>query len=304
MIGLVIAIAAIVSCPGMFYIDSAEFSRAHARRRTYLLDAARHGAVLAAVLTVVGPLGFHRSVASFALAIAAAVLMLLPTRWVRRIGGVEPKWELRRLERDVAILESNYPLQKTTEGVATMKSLMSRIEGLRKAETNELCDLLLGRCHEWIEGNYSPLRLGLRSVRFHELEQVLYGDAARRPEFDAAEATFRWHLYRDFGRMMDYGLAEQSADERAVFVALTDELDDYRRPDTGMFIDAVQESARGWLASHPAELPWPPPGGIADLDPTIVDGYSELWPRTSVFWGATLDDDDRAALLGPAAEAI
>jgi hypothetical protein len=300
MIGWAIAISTVVVFPLVWYGDGADFSRAHAKRRTYWLNALRIGLSLAAVLAVVGPLGFHKSVASYSLAIAAALLFILPARWVGRLGGVEPKWALRSLENDIGTLISDSRRDRTPDEVSAMRSMMNRIGECRTNKTNELCDIVLANCGDWIDGAYDPSRLGLRSVREYELEQALYGRNARRPELDVQEATFRWRLYRAFGAMVDYGMAEQSQDARAAFAALANELNDYRRPDTEGFIDAVQESARAWLSSYPADSQWPPHGRLEDLGPAIVDGYSELWPSTTVFWGAELDADDRASLLGTA----
>jgi len=87
------------------------------------------------------------------------------------------------------------------------------------------------------------------------------------------------------------------ADARAegALPRLTQELDAYRRDDTASFIDGVQASARAWLKSRrPAR--WQPSIGVGDLSAVVEEGARQLWPRTSVFWGAILDETDRREL--------
>jgi hypothetical protein len=86
MIRWAIGIAVIVLAVGVWYVDGADFWRAHARRRTYLLDAARLGTAAAAFLIVDVPLGLQPSPLAIATTVFGGVLVYIPTRWVLRIG--------------------------------------------------------------------------------------------------------------------------------------------------------------------------------------------------------------------------
>jgi hypothetical protein len=116
---------------------------------------------------------------------------------------------------------------------------------------------------------------------------------ARRVELDPDEATLRWHLYRTFGDMIDAGAAREP-EYLARMTELIEELEQYRRPHTGAFIDGLQVSAREWQASQ-TSAQWAE-GGALSLGPTIERPYREIWPRKSVLWGAELDDRDISAL--------
>jgi hypothetical protein len=132
----------------------------------------------------------------------------------------------------------------------------------------------------------------------HEIEQGLYGDLARRAELDRAEATFRWRLYRTFAWLIDAGDPDMSPDLRLRFEGLLDELHEFKRPDTERFIELVEESATSWLSSDPKSGPWLPAAGLVALGPVINDEYSRLWPATTVFFGAQLDERDMVHLSG------
>jgi hypothetical protein len=58
----------------------------------------------------------------------------------------------------------------------------------------------------------------------------------------------------------------------------------------------VQASARAWLRFRTDGEPWQPAIGVGDLAPVLEEGRHRLWPRTSVFWGAILDETDRREL--------
>lgn len=50
-----------------------------------------------------------------------------------------------------------------------------------------------------------------------------------------------------------------------------------------------------WLKTR-RRAPWQPAIGVGDLAPAVEEGPRQLWPRTSVFWGAILDETDRREL--------
>ena len=58
----------------------------------------------------------------------------------------------------------------------------------------------------------------------------------------------------------------------------------------------MQASAYEWLKSHDAGDPWQPSIGVGELETLVDEGTRQLWPRTSVFWGAILDETDRREL--------
>ena len=92
---------------------------------------------------------------------------------------------------------------------------------LRTAETAQLCDLLVARYTDWIDGTQRPLDLGRRSIRIYDLQRELYGEEVRPPELEECEATFRWRLYRVFNEMAECGGAEQTPEQKARFLGLT-----------------------------------------------------------------------------------
>ena len=96
--------------------------------------------------------------------------------------------------------------------------------------------------------------------------------------------------------MSDCGVADQTPEQKQRFIRLARELDSYRREDTATFITGLQSSANAWLKSRKRHQPWQPAIGVGDQASEVDQGRRQLWPRTSVFWGAILDETDRREL--------
>jgi hypothetical protein len=120
------------------------------------------------------------------------------------------------------------------------------------------------------------------------------------PDNEPDEATFRWYLYKLFGRMMEIGALDASdggpsKDDLSEFRELVDSLDEYRRPDTNGFIETVLRSAAIWLAD-PAAGPWIRSYDFEALGPAGLEEIQWIWGREAAMWGAYLDGDDLRAI--------
>ena len=116
------------------------------------------------------------------------------------------------------------------------------------------------------------------------------------PDFDAAEATFRWRMYRAFGQLIDIGMDKPEAEARDEFVRLLRSLDGFRRPDTTDLIRDIRRSANLWLAKRSAERPWIEAFDFTVLGPHGPEEVKRIWGRDAALWGAELEEDDRKAL--------
>lgn len=277
----------------LFRTERMMLHEGRARSRALVMDGVRLAAVAAMFFAL--PAAQPRPLATIGLGLAALAFIAVPSSWMLAIGGIDPKWNLRRIQAEAAALMARYPSPMPADGAEEMRRIVRSVGRLRTAETAELCDLLVCRYTDWIEGTQRPLDLGRRSIRIYDLQRELYGDEVRPPELEEREATFRWHLYRVFNEMAECGVAEQTPEQKADFRRLIHELDSYRRDDNASFIDGVQASARAWLKSHPVAR-WQPAIGVGNLSSAVEEGTRQLWPRTSVFWGAILDETDRREL--------
>ncbi len=274
----------------LFHTERKMLREGRARGRALVMDGVRLAAVAAMFFAL--PAAEPRPLATIGLGLAILAFIAIPSSWMLAIGGIDPKWELRHVQAEAAALMARYPSPMPADGAEDMRRVVRSVNRLRTAETAELCDLLVARYTGWIDGAQRPLDLGRRSIRIYELEHEIYGEEARPPELEEREATFRWRLYRVFNEMAECGRTERTYGQEARFLRLIRELDSYRRDDTASFIEGVQVSARAWLRSD-GSTPWGPAGGAGDLAPSIEEGTRRLWPRTSVFWGAILDEADR-----------
>lgn len=280
-------IGTVVVLGGLWLLGRSDFERNHARKRAQVLNALRYAACIALLLSLLWVV--PRSPLSWAVAFVVVVLFLFPERWLLRIGGREPKWELRALQDAAGELTRSYPPPRRREFVLPMERLIGRMKAITEPEIAEMRDLLVADFSDSLVGTHHFSDLGLRAVRIHQIEVEVFGPDARRAELDPAEATFRWHLYRTFGDMIDCGAAREPH-YLARMTELIEELEQYRRPDTEVFVDALQSSARDWLNSEtPAS--WPV-DGVLSLGPTVEESFWRLWPRKSVFWGTDLDERD------------
>lgn len=278
----------------LFRTERMMLQEGRARSRALILDGARLTAALLMFLAL--PIAEPRPLATIGLGLAAFAFIAIPSSWMLAIGGLDPKWELRHLQTEAAELMTRYRSPMPPEGAAVMRRIVGDVTRLRTARTAELCDLLIARYNDWIGGSYRPRDLGLRSIRIYDLQRRLYGEEVRPPELDVEEATFRWRLYRVFGEMMELGVAEHTPDQRSRFDELIHALDSYRREDTVSFIEGLQSSARAWLQSRGHHAKWQPTLGVSDGASAVDEARRQLWPRTSVFWGAILDENDRRKL--------
>jgi hypothetical protein len=284
----------------LFRTERMMLQEGRARSRAMVMDGVRLAAVAAMFFAL--PAAEPRPLATIGLGLAAFAFIAVPSSWMLAVGGVDPKWELRHIQAEAAELMARYPSPMPADGAEAMRLIVRQVSRLATAETAPLCDLLVARYNDWIEGSQRPLDLGRRSIRIYDLQRELYGEEVRPPELEEPEATFRWRLYRVFNEMAECGAAERTRERKARFIELIRELDAYRRDDTAAFIDGLQLSAHAWLKSRPGRAAWQPATGVGELAPAVDEGRRHLWPRTSVFWGAILDETDRRE-LAPTREA-
>jgi hypothetical protein len=283
----------VVLLAALFRAEREALAEERARSRALLLDAGRLTAALLMFLAL--PLAEPRPLATIGLGLAVFAFVAVPTSWALSAGGVDPIWELRRLQAEGAELMTRYRSPMPPEGAEKMRQLIADLERTCSPETVELCSLLAARYQDWIAGEYRPLDLGRRVIRVYDLQRHLFGDEVRPPELSEEEATFRWRLYRVFAEMVDCATGQQTARQRDRFARLLRELDVYRRDDTAAFIDGVKLAATVWQEAPGPRQAWRPAVAIR-RGAAQGKRTAALWPRTSVFWGAILDGADRAEL--------
>jgi hypothetical protein len=274
-------------------VEREALAEERARHRALMLDAGRLTAALLMFLAL--PQAEPRPLAPIGLGLAVFAFVAVPTSWALSAGGIDPVWELRRLQTEGAQLMSRYSSPTSPEGTEKMRAMIADLERARSEETAELCDLLAARYEDWIAGEYRPLDLGRRVIRIYDLQRHLFGDEVRLPELSEEEATFRWRLYRTFGELLDCAVPEQNTRQRERFARLLHDLETYRRDDTSAFIDGVRLSAMVWQDTPGTRQAWRPASAIRR---GAAQGKRSpaLWPTSSVFWGAILDAVDRAEL--------
>jgi hypothetical protein len=277
----------------LFRTERMALEEGRARRRALVMDGIRLAIV--ALMFLALPLAEPRPVATIGLGLAALGFVAVPTRWIIALGGVDPKWDLRPVQARAAVLMGQYRSPMPPDGADRMRLLLHELAGLRSADTAELCDLLAARYGDWIAGTSEPLAQARRSIRIYDLQRELYGDDVKPPQLDEGEATFRWRLYRAIGTLTELGAAQATPEQRARFGEIVRELGAYRRDDTTELIDCLAESGRSWLRSRSAR-PWRMAAGAAEPEPLVEQARLRLWPGTSVFWGAILDESDRREL--------
>jgi len=284
----------------LFVAESRSLGEGHARARTQLLNAARWALVIALswvlIPAAVAPPGPERAATILGLTVLIGALILIPVRWFIRMGGRRGAWELRRAKLEVARLANQVKHGRGTVTPARLQEAADRVRYLRTPETAELCDLMLAELDDLIAGHESWNGGGRRSIRMDELARELWSEEMPPPDNDPGEATFRWYLYKIFGRMMEIGAAVPSPDEREEFAKLLGSLEEYRRPDTGTFIDMVRASADAWIADPPAGRPWIASYDFEELGPNGLEEIRWIWGREAALWGAYLDEDDLRSL--------
>jgi hypothetical protein len=283
-----------------FLIEGDGLAEGHARVRTQILNTARW-AIVIGLSWILIPAALaqpddQRAATILGMAALIGAVMLIPVSWFVRLGGLERTWELRRARVEVAHLANRTRRSPGAVQAGRLQEAIDRIVALRTPYTAELCDLLVAQLNDLRAGAESWTEAGRRSIRIYELGRSTWPENMPIPDFDPDEATFRWHLYRLFGLMMEIGQIDNpSLGKRKKFRALTIAMDEFRREDTYRFIDAVQQSADRWLA-RPVGRPWIASYGFESLGPDGLTEVRKIWGRDAAMWGADLDDDDRRAI--------
>ena len=280
--------------------QSRGLSKGHARARVQVLNAARWALVIAlswalipAVLSQPGP---ERPVTIVGLTVLIGALILIPVRRFIGMGGRGDAWELRLTKLEVARLANRARQGRGAVTPARLQETAEWIRILRTPITAELCDLMIAELADLTADHESWNGGGRRSIRIDQLARDLWSAEMPPPDNDPSEATFRWRLYKTFGRMMETGASELPPEARHEFQRLLDGLEEYRRADTNAFIDAVRDSANAWIADPPPGRPWISSYDFAELGPNGLEEIRWIWGREAAMWGAHLDEDDVRAL--------
>ncbi len=298
---VVIAAAGVSACAMYLYLTQGDqLIEDHARLRADMLNALRWGAVVLLSWALI-PLAYlsadSQPVATIIeMTTLIAALMLLPVRWFALLGGRDVKWDLRRVKVELTRMSNRIRAGAGQVQIARIRDDRGLIEGLRTPETSPLCDLMIAELEDLLSGFESWNEAGRRAIRMDELSRTLWPGAVPPPDFDPDEATFRWRLYRAFGRLMEIGVVGVSPAAREEFAGLLASLESYRRSDTGVFIDEVKKSGDSWLADPLAARPWIESYDFSVLGPDGLDNVRRIWGRDAALWGAQLEEEDLQAV--------
>jgi hypothetical protein len=296
-----------VAAPGVtvlavffFLFQSEGLREGHARVRAQLLNAVRWGMVIALAWLLIpvsfSELGSQKDPTILGMVALVGALTLVPVRWFVNIGGREPTWELRRIKLESTQLANRVRRDRGSVPAVRLTDTIALIRQQRTAQTAELCDLMVAELEDLRRGVESWNEAGRRTIRIDEISRELWPGALPPPECDRTEATFRWRLYRAMGELMQAGSTTASPASLNLFRAVLDEIEGFRRLDTEVLIDALEVSAKRWVADSWSEKPWIEGFDFASLGPETTDCVKLLWGRDSVLWGAELDESDRRAL--------
>jgi hypothetical protein len=297
---LVMAAGITVLALFLFVAESQGLSESHARVRTQLFNAARWGFVIALSWVLI-PAAFaqpgpERAATILGLTVFIGAMILIPLRWFIQMGGRQGNWELRRAKLEVARLSNRVKHDRASITPARLHEAADRVAHLRTPATAELCDLMVAQLNDLITGTEDWNEGGRRSIRIDQLARELWSDEMPPPDNDPDEATFRWFLYKTFGRMMEIGATEPTLEARDEFERLMVTLDDYRRPDTNSFIGAVVRSGEAWLNGPAESRPWIDSYEFEALGPNGLEEVRWIWGREAAMWGAFLDEGDLRAI--------
>lgn len=301
MIAAIVATAGITAVAVFFFlIESDGLSQIHVRVRTQLLNTTRWAFVVALTWLLI-PAAFSQDSADRPVTIIgmvglAGALILIPVRWLVRIGGREHTWELRSARLEVARLANR--IRRDPEFIIgdRIDQAIARIEALRTPSTRELCDLMLAHLHDLAVGSESWNEAGRRSIRLNEISREMWPGDVPLPDYDGDELTFRWRLYKDFGRLMEVGAGPRTKASTNEFEMLLASLEEFERPDTSAFIADVRRSGRHWLKGEHGIAPWIDSYHFEALGPNGFEEVLALWGRDSALWGARLDEEDLRAI--------
>jgi hypothetical protein len=284
----------------LFVAESLSLSESHAKVRTQLLNAGRWGFVVAlswvlipAAFSQPGP---ERGATILGLTVLIGALILIPLRWFMRMGGRRGSWELRRAKLEVSRLANRVKHNRGSVSTARLQEAVERVRHLRTPATAELCDLMTAELEDLMAGTESWNEGGRRSIRIDQLARELWAKDMPPPDNDPDEATFRWFMYRAFGRMMEVGAGDRTPEAGEKFRALMGSLELCRRPDTNAFIAAVLKSGGAWLDGAVSGRPWIASYEFKELGPDGLEEIRWIWGREAAMWGAFLDDDDLRAI--------
>jgi hypothetical protein len=284
----------------LFLAEWDGLTEGHARPGAHILNAARWGCVIALCWALIW-VAFsapapERTATLVGLAALTGALMLVPVRWFVRLAGRDPFWELRRMRLEVTRLTNAVRRGGGAVPPDQLRNLLDRLDRAEVPETAELCNLLAAEVQDVLAGAESWNEAARRTIRIDELCRGLWPDDMPPPDFDPAEATFRWRLYRAFGRLMDAGVATPGAEKRDEFTRLLRSLDGFRRPDTKNLIRDIRRSGNRWLAERSSERPWIEAFDFSVLGPNGLEEVRQMWGRDAALWGAELEEEDRRAL--------
>jgi hypothetical protein len=292
VLAIVFSAAGVVRC----LIDDWELRRSLAPSRTRAANGAR---VAAALILIFGDTWLasmpHRPLAVVGIVAAIAIVLLaIPMRWLRRVGGGDAL-QVHRLYMASKRLATDGPEVPSPENVETLRRFRHLISDMATRRLSEWVALITTEIDDWTVSRYEIVRSATRAIRIHELDVAILGDHSPSAERSVAEATFLWRALRAFARLDDLGSSAEGKADRIEFLELLEELERYRRPDTARFIALVRAAADAWLAGG-AGQPWTDDSGITGLGREVDDEYWRIWPNLRILWGADLDDEDREEL--------
>jgi len=298
--------AALVAAAGItavafffFLLESDGLAQIHARVRTQILNATRWAFVIALTWLLI-PATFSqastdRPVVIVGMVGLAAMLILIPVKWLVRIGGREHIWELRSARLEVAKLANRVRREPGSIPDDRIVQTIARVRSLRTTGSREFCDLMLAELEDLRARAESWNEAGRRSIRMDELSRQMWPQDVPPPDCDPDEATYRWRFYRTFGRLMEIGSADRSMDSDNEFQLLLASLDEFRRPDTKALIADIRRSGNRWLKT-PTSRSWIDGFDFTALGPNGPAEVRELWGRDAALWGARLDEADVRAI--------
>jgi len=300
MVSAYIAAAGISAAAVFFFLMESEgLSQIHARLRVQVFNAARWAVVIGLTWLLV-PAAFSsendRAVTVVGMIGLAGAMMLIPVRWLVRLGGREHNWELRSARLEVAQIANRVRRNPASVSTDRIDLAMAGIEALRTPGSRELCDLLLAELDDLRAGAESWNEAGRREIRLYQIGRQLWPDDLPPADFDPVEATFRWRLYRLFGSLMEAGSQRRTRESLDEFERLLASLEEFERPDTKAFIDDVRRTGNDWLDGNSGTGPWMNGYDFGVLGPNGLDEVKALWARDAALWNAVLEEEDLKAL--------